>query len=283
MTGAAGRQRVAVAGASGRMGRMLIEAVPASRRPARWPARSTSPAARRSARMPTAFLGRTSGVADHRRPARRPGRRRRADRLHAARRHAGAPGGLPRARRQGGDRHHRLQRRAEGRDRRRTREHIAIVMAPNMSVGVNVVLKLLDVAARALDEGYDIEIVEAHHRHKVDAPSGTALQMGEVVAAALRPRPEGLRRLRARRRHRRARPGDDRLRHACAAATSSATTRCCSPAPASASRSRTARRSRATYAQGSLRAARFLAGRKSGPVRHGDVLGLDAAGSGAGA
>ncbi len=63
--------------------------------------------------------------------------------------------------------------------------HIAIVMAPNMSVGVNVVFKLLDLAARALAEGYDIEIVEAHHRHKVDAPSGTALKMGEVVAAAL--------------------------------------------------------------------------------------------------
>ncbi len=51
--------------------------------------------------------------------------------------------------------------------------------------GVNVVLKLLEVAARALEQGYDIEIIEAHHRHKVDAPSGTALQMGEVVAAAL--------------------------------------------------------------------------------------------------
>ena len=63
--------------------------------------------------------------------------------------------------------------------------HIAIVMAPNMSVGVNVVFKLLDLAARALAEGYDIEIVEAHHRHKVDAPSGTALKMGEVVAGAL--------------------------------------------------------------------------------------------------
>ncbi|MEX8504425.1 4-hydroxy-tetrahydrodipicolinate reductase [Leptothrix ochracea] len=62
---------------------------------------------------------------------------------------------------------------------------IAIVMAPNMSVGVNVVLRLLDMAARALSQGYDIEIVEAHHRHKVDAPSGTALKMGEVVAEAL--------------------------------------------------------------------------------------------------
>lgn len=64
-------------------------------------------------------------------------------------------------------------------------ERTAIVFAPNMSVGVNVVLKLLDMAARALAEGYDIEIVEAHHRMKVDAPSGTALQMGQVVADAI--------------------------------------------------------------------------------------------------
>lgn len=62
---------------------------------------------------------------------------------------------------------------------------IAIVMAPNMAVGVNVVLTLLRQAAKALSHGYDIEIVEAHHRHKVDAPSGTALKMGEVVAEAL--------------------------------------------------------------------------------------------------
>jgi 4-hydroxy-tetrahydrodipicolinate reductase len=62
---------------------------------------------------------------------------------------------------------------------------IAIVMAPNMSVGVNVTLKLLEMAAKALSSGYDIEIIEAHHRHKVDAPSGTALKMGEVIAGAL--------------------------------------------------------------------------------------------------
>jgi 4-hydroxy-tetrahydrodipicolinate reductase len=54
-----------------------------------------------------------------------------------------------------------------------------------MSVGVNVVFKLLDLASRIMCEGYDIEIVEAHHRHKIDAPSGTALRMGEVVAQAL--------------------------------------------------------------------------------------------------
>jgi 4-hydroxy-tetrahydrodipicolinate reductase len=64
-------------------------------------------------------------------------------------------------------------------------QDIAIVMAPNMSVGVNVTLKLLDMAARAMATGYDIEIIEAHHRHKVDAPSGTALKMGEVIAGAL--------------------------------------------------------------------------------------------------
>ena len=62
---------------------------------------------------------------------------------------------------------------------------IAIVMAPSMSTGVNVTLKLLEMAAKALATGYDIEIVEAHHRHKVDAPSGTALKMGEVIAAAI--------------------------------------------------------------------------------------------------
>jgi len=62
---------------------------------------------------------------------------------------------------------------------------IAIVMSPNFSIGVNVAFRLLETAAKALGKGYDVEIVEAHHRHKVDAPSGTALRMGEVVARAL--------------------------------------------------------------------------------------------------
>lgn len=62
---------------------------------------------------------------------------------------------------------------------------IPIVFAPNMSVGVNLCFKLADLAARVLGEDADIEIVEAHHRHKVDAPSGTALRLGEVVAGAL--------------------------------------------------------------------------------------------------
>lgn len=63
-------------------------------------------------------------------------------------------------------------------------QSIPIVLAPNMSMGVNLSLVLLDLASRVLQPGFDIEISEAHHRHKVDAPSGTALRMGEVVAAA---------------------------------------------------------------------------------------------------
>lgn len=66
------------------------------------------------------------------------------------------------------------------------RDRVAMLFAPNMSVGVNLTLKLLETAARALgDEGYDIEVIEAHHRHKVDSPSGTALKMGEVIADTL--------------------------------------------------------------------------------------------------
>lgn len=64
-------------------------------------------------------------------------------------------------------------------------EETAVVFAPNMSVGVNLCLKLLEMAASVLNEDYDIEIIEAHHRHKVDAPSGTALRMGEVIADTL--------------------------------------------------------------------------------------------------
>lgn len=64
-------------------------------------------------------------------------------------------------------------------------QDIAIVFAPNMSVGVNLCLKLLQMAAQVLGDAVDIEIIEAHHRHKVDAPSGTALRMGEVVADTL--------------------------------------------------------------------------------------------------
>jgi 4-hydroxy-tetrahydrodipicolinate reductase len=142
-----------------------------------------------------------------------------------------------------------------------------------MSVGVNVVLKLLDVAARSLSHGYDIEIVEAHHRHKVDAPSGTALAMGEVVAKALgrdlkdcavyaregvtgerEPSSIGFATIRG---------GDIVGDHTVLFA-------------GTGERIEITHRSasRATYAQGSLRAARFLAGKTRGLFGMNDVLGL---------
>jgi len=64
-------------------------------------------------------------------------------------------------------------------------QDIALFMAPNMSVGVNLVFKLIEIAAKALGDSVDVEVIEAHHRHKIDAPSGTAVRMGEVLADAL--------------------------------------------------------------------------------------------------
>ncbi len=150
---------------------------------------------------------------------------------------------------------------------------IAIVMSPNMSVGVNVVLRLLDTAARALAEGYDIEIVEAHHRHKVDAPSGTALKMGEVVAAALG------RDLRDCAVYGREGHTGERDARTIGFATvrggdivGDHTVMFCG----TGERIEIAHKSssRATYAQGALRAARFLADRPHGLFDMNDVLGL---------
>jgi 4-hydroxy-tetrahydrodipicolinate reductase len=74
---------------------------------------------------------------------------------------------------------------AEKREIAATAADIPLVVAPNMSVGINLMLELVETAAKGLASGYDIEIVEMHHRHKVDAPSGTALRLGEAVASAL--------------------------------------------------------------------------------------------------
>ena len=152
-------------------------------------------------------------------------------------------------------------------------KHIAIVMAPNMSVGVNVVLRRLDVAARALHQGYDIEVIEAHHRHKVDAPSGTALQMGETVARALGREladcavygREGVTGERAASTigFSSIRGGDIVGDHTVLFAGTGERIEITHKAS-----------SRAGYAQGSLRAARFLAGRASGLFSMQDVLGL---------
>ena len=177
------RLRIAVAGASGRMGHMLIEAVSADSGAVLSGALDVagSPAIGQDA---CTFLGRTSGV----RVASDP-RAGLADAqvLIDFTRPEGTLAHLAVCRELGvkaviGTTGFSEAQKSEIAEHAR---HIAIVMAPNMSVGVNVVLKLLDMAARALSQGYDIEVIEAHHRHKVDAPSGTALAMGEAVAHAL--------------------------------------------------------------------------------------------------
>lgn len=150
---------------------------------------------------------------------------------------------------------------------------ISIVFAPNMSVGVNLTFKLLEIAAKVLNEGYDIEVIEAHHRHKVDAPSGTALRMGEVVAEAL---------------------GRDLAecavygREGVTGERSSSTIGFATVRGGDIVGDHTVMfagigerveithkaSSRATFANGALRAARFLAGRGNGVYDMQDVLGL---------
>jgi 4-hydroxy-tetrahydrodipicolinate reductase len=175
--------RVAVAGASGRMGRMLIEAVEQADDCVLGAALDV-PGSAAVGHDATAWLGRASGVKvtsdvqaalaasdvliDFTRPEGTLAHLQ-ACRAHGTRAVIGTTGFS-------------AEQKAEIAAHS---QHMGVVMAPNMAVGVNVVLQLLDMAARALHEGYDIEIVEAHHRHKVDAPSGTALRMGEVVANAL--------------------------------------------------------------------------------------------------
>ena len=175
--------KIAVAGASGRMGRMLIEAIQAA--PDAELAGALDVAGSPSIGMDAgAFAGQLTGVVIQ----------------------SDLAAGLAKAdilidfTRPEGTLHHLEYCAANGKQMvigttgfdeagkaaiRAAAEKTAVVFAPNMSVGVNVTLKLLEMAARSFSEGYDIEIVEAHHRHKVDAPSGTALAMGEVVAAAL--------------------------------------------------------------------------------------------------
>jgi 4-hydroxy-tetrahydrodipicolinate reductase len=175
--------KIVIAGSSGRMGRMLIEAVLASGDLQLHGALDVagSPALGQDA---GAFLGRTTGVTIS---ADLDGALTGADVLIDFTRPEGTLAHLAACARLGvnavvGTTGFSEAQKAEIGILAQT---VAIVMAPNMSVGVNVVLRLLDVAARALSEGYDIEVIEAHHRHKVDAPSGTALKMGEVLAQAL--------------------------------------------------------------------------------------------------
>ena len=174
--------RVAIAGASGRMGRMLIEAVLASKDLQLTGALDSAQSATLDT-DPGAFLGKDTGLhitADLAQGMRN------ADVLIDFTRPEGTLAHLAVAAAQGvrvvigttgfSD--------AQKQEIAAIAEKTAVVMSPNMSVGVNVTFKLLEMAAKALPTGYDIEIVEAHHKHKVDAPSGTALKMGEVIAQA---------------------------------------------------------------------------------------------------
>jgi 4-hydroxy-tetrahydrodipicolinate reductase len=152
-------------------------------------------------------------------------------------------------------------------------KEIAIVMAPNMSVGVNVAMRLVEMASKALGPDYDVEVFEMHHRKKVDAPSGTALKLGEVAAAArgasldkdgvferygaTGERREGAIGFSV------ARGGDVVGDH---------TVYFAGPGERIEITHRSA--SRANYAQGAMRAARFVAARKNGLFDMQDVLGL---------
>jgi 4-hydroxy-tetrahydrodipicolinate reductase len=263
--------KIAIAGSSGRMGRMLIEAVLASDDLQLHGALDVAgcPALGQDA---GAFLGRTTGVAIS---ADLDATLAGADVLIDFTRPEGTLAHLAACARLGvkavvGTTGFTEEQKAQIAELAR---RMALVMAPNMSVGVNVVLRLLDVAARALNEGYDIEVIEAHHRHKVDAPSGTALKMGEVLANAL-----------------------GRDLKSCGVFAREGVTGERDPSTIGFSTIRggdivgdhtvlfagTGERieishrssSRAGYAQGSLRAARFLADKPSGLYGINDVLGM---------
>ena len=263
--------KIAIAGSSGRMGRMLIEAV-ANANDCQLAGALDVPGSPALGQDASAFLGRQSGVAIT------------ADLRTAL---AGAQVLIDFTRPEGTMAHLAACRElgvaavigttgfsdAQKAEIAEHARHIGIMMAPNMSVGVNVVLKLLDMAARALNQGYDIEVIEAHHRHKVDAPSGTALKMGEVVANALGrdlktcavygregitgerdPSTIGFATVRG---------GDIIGDHTVLFAGTGERIEITHKSS-----------SRATYAQGSLRAARFLASSGAGLFDMNDVLGI---------
>ena len=263
-------QKIAIAGASGRMGRTLIEALLAAPDLALGAAldRADSPDIGRDAGE---FLGRRTGIAigsdlaavrgcqvliDFTRPQAT------AAHLAACAEHAvKAVIGTT-----GFD--------ATGRAAIAAAAHrTAIVFAPNMSVGVNAVFSLLQLAARLLDANYDVEIVEAHHRHKVDAPSGTALRMGEVIAAA---RGRRLDEVAVYQRH--GHPGERPAGAIGFAAVRGGDIVGDHTALFAGSGERIEIVHRSTsrlgYALGALRAARFLFGRESGLYDMSDVLGV---------
>ncbi len=263
--------RVAIAGATGRMGRMLIEAVLASDDCTLTGALDV-PGSAALGEDAGAALGRVTGVALTADLARGLAG---ADVLIDFTRPAGTMAHLAACRAQGVA----MVIGTTGLDPAQeaalaeAAAVLPIVRAPNMSVGVNVMLRLLAQAARALGAGYDIEVIEAHHRHKVDAPSGTALAMGQVLAQARGRRLEDCA-VYARQGHTGERAegsigfatirggdivGDHTVHFAGTGERLEITHRS---------------NSRANYAAGSLRAVRFLQGRAPGLYGMDDVLGL---------
>jgi 4-hydroxy-tetrahydrodipicolinate reductase len=264
--------RIAVAGASGRMGRMLVEAIHAAP-DCRLTGALDIPGSPALGTDAAAFLGHSSGAVI-------------TSNLEQGL--SGAQVLIDFTRPEGTLAHLQVCRRlgvqavigttgftdAQKAEIAEASQDIAIMLAPNMSVGVNVTLKLLEMAARALATGYDIEIIEAHHRHKVDAPSGTALKMGEVIAGAIGrdlkecavyerfghtgerdPSTIGFSTIRG---------GDIVGDHTVLFAGIGERIEITHKSS-----------SRVTYAQGSLRAVRFLAGQSRGLFDMADVLGLN--------
>jgi len=152
-------------------------------------------------------------------------------------------------------------------------KRIPIAMAPNFAVGVNVLFKLVDVAARALGDQFDIEIIEAHHRHKVDAPSGTALRIGEIAAHALG-RDLGQSAVHGRAGETGERPRSAIGFHAVRGGDIVGEHTVMFAGPGERIELVVRSASRMTYALGALRAARFLQGKSPGLYDMQDVLGL---------
>lgn len=264
--------RVAIAGASGRMGHMLIEAVLASG-DCQLAAALDMPGSPSLGQEAAAFLGKTTGVlieSDVRSALAK------ADVLIDFTRPEGTLAHLAVAAELGvkvviGTTGFSDAQKAQIAE---FAKKTAVILSANMSTGVNVTFKLLEMAAKALQEGgYDIEIIEAHHKHKVDAPSGTALKMGEVIAEAQgtqladravyeryghtgerKPDSIGFATVRG---------GDIVGDHTVLFAGTGERVEISHKSS-----------SRAGYAQGSLRAARFLAGKTTGQFDMFDVLSL---------
>jgi 4-hydroxy-tetrahydrodipicolinate reductase len=147
---------------------------------------------------------------------------------------------------------------------------IPLVMAANFAVGVNAVYKLAETAARILGDGYDVEIIEAHHRHKVDAPSGTALKLGEVIAAVFKNSDF----VHGRQGETGARPARQIGFHAIRGGDIVGEHTVVFAGTGERVEVTVRSQSRMTYALGALRAAKWLKGRPPGLYDMGDVLGL---------